>query len=638
MPNAQTTTLKSISRGLTVREVISAIRSCSACDVDEISLDGSTLHPDDDFDDFYESRNQIFVFSKVTQPSTQLSLPQPLVFQYLRDFSKVRQLRILGSGGHGSVTLVEDTSTGEKIVLKSFGRGRTGEQDITETFFREIETLILLTHPCVVRIIGYSLMTETSLAQIGTEFVSGGSLREAFGRLDDTGKAIVICGIVMGMRFIHGRCVVHRDLKPENIMLDERGFVKINDLGNIRFCNLDFTMTQSIGTPLYMAPEMFDRGDYTSAVDVYSFAMIVYELLIGSPAFPPTTPLPILVEKASGCERPDLPSWMNVTIRGIIKRCWSSDADVRDSFDDIFDRLHRISFKVTPVVDSSRVAEFITIVEGGLVPIALRPECESASPAQMDALERQSADLRRELGLEQRENGNLRDQLEQHQRENVNVRSQLEQQLRQNEDLRKQVGRERRHNHDLEDQLGERERENNVLRSEIEQQERQNAALRNELHEETERWRREVSVHWEGCEGLQRDVTALNDLLNQSGVKRFPRLMKKGRGTTPAGKEVDIDVPDGIIAHLTMVCGGNVHDHGIVDVTSSKAKTRFAAESVVDLDAISIFWSGQGNKRDDIPHSRNNWICYDFKDRSIVPTHYAIRSCRDGRGGTHMKS
>jgi hypothetical protein len=118
--------------------------------------------------------------------------------------------------------------------------------------------------------------------------------------------------------------------------------------------------------------------------------------------------------------------------------------------------------------------------------------------------------------------------------------------------------------------------------------------------------------------------------------------------------EVEIDVPDGIIAHLTRECGGNVHDRNVVNVTSGSFEKvtwgpnpylgavnnhpSFAAKNVADLETDLFFHSAYRKEEEDIPHTRNNWICYDFKERRIVPTHYTIRTNDGGSGSSHLKS
>jgi hypothetical protein len=119
-------------------------------------------------------------------------------------------------------------------------------------------------------------------------------------------------------------------------------------------------------------------------------------------------------------------------------------------------------------------------------------------------------------------------------------------------------------------------------------------------------------------------------------------------------KGKDFDVPDGIIAHLTRECGGNVHDLHAVDVASGAFekethganlhsgaydnKPDNAAKNAADLESVSCFHSAYRWKTKNIPRTRNNWVCYDFKERRIVPTHHTIRSNGNGPGDLHMRS
>jgi hypothetical protein len=137
-------------------------------------------------------------------------------------------------------------------------------------------------------------------------------------------------------------------------------------------------------------------------------------------------------------------------------------------------------------------------------------------------------------------------------------------------------------------------------------------------------------------------------------TKQFPPSMKKGKLRCSDGTQSKTvhDIPDGIIAHLTRECGGNVHDRQIVDVTCGSFEKETeganphsgadinhpgnAGKNAADLETDSYFYSAHRDEEEDIPHTRNNWICYNFKERRIVPTHYAIRT--NGWGNSHLKS
>jgi hypothetical protein len=150
-----------------------------------------------------------------------------------------------------------------------------------------------------------------------------------------------------------------------------------------------------------------------------------------------------------------------------------------------------------------------------------------------------------------------------------------------------------------------------------------------------------------------KELAEAKDLLNKLGVEQFPPSIKKKK-IQVGPQEVEIDVPDGIITHLTRECGANVHDGHVVEVTSgSFAKEthwvdlhleafgnhpNYAAKNASDLETASCFWSAYREKEDDIPYTRNNRVCHNFKERRIVPTHYAIRTNWSDSGNSHVKS
>jgi serine/threonine protein kinase len=524
------------------------------------------------------------------------------VSAYIRDFRGLREVRVLGKGSTGVVKLLEDPSTHGLIAVKFFDSAVAQASDGSSAFFREIDALVLLAYPCVLWILGYCLATWQFPAQIGMEFAAGGSLREALPRLDDTGKAIVICGVVVGMKFIHSRGVVHRDLKPENIMLDEQGHPKIDDLGSSRFCNLRLTLTSAVGAPLYMAPEMYSKGGYTTAVDTYSFALILYEVLVGERVFPATTTLPVLFASVSQGHRQELPADMKATVRQIIKRGWSVDPDPRDSFESIFDALRRIEFKIRTGVDTRRVTEYLALVEGQAAWGPMADTTKEAPPELAVGVRSgrgpQEPPGRNQEGTAPEPPPNITPPPPEPGPVKVNL---------------------------------------SPLIAPPKQ------------------------AHWFAPSPRKANWFALSIPLIIAVIvlvigvilgladpsrsappkqgKQFPPSIKKKK-TRFGGRQVEIGVPDGIIVHLTWECGGNVHDRQVVEVTSGSfeketqrpaphageydgdRKYMYAAKNVADLEIVSYFHSAFRNFRDDIQHTRNNWICYDFRERKIVPTHY----------------
>jgi hypothetical protein len=142
-----------------------------------------------------------------------------------------------------------------------------------------------------------------------------------------------------------------------------------------------------------------------------------------------------------------------------------------------------------------------------------------------------------------------------------------------------------------------------------------------------------------------RELAKANQFLSKATrVGRFPPLVKRRK----------FNIPDGIIAHLTRECGGNVHDCHVIEVTSGSFKREtiganpdsgaynndpgYAAKNVADLEVDSHFYSAYRSDSEAISHTRNNWVCYNFKEMRIVPTHYAIRTNSGYPGWQHLKS
>jgi hypothetical protein len=108
----------------------------------------------------------------------------------------------------------------------------------------------------------------------------------------------------------------------------------------------------------------------------------------------------------------------------------------------------------------------------------------------------------------------------------------------------------------------------------------------------------------------------------------------------------EVDRSGGYISNMCLLNGDDRVDiatallsQGLAEIHDRTAeKVRDDPKRVADLEPDSSYWSDYREKEEDIPHTRNNWVCYDFKERRIVPTHYAIRTNGTGPGYAHLKS
>ncbi len=196
----------------------------------------------------------------------------------------------LGKGGMGVVYKGHDPVIRRDVALKVIRKRDLDPQDAEhalERFKREAQAAGNLAHPNIVAIYEYGEDEENAF--IAMECVVGRSLRDhlvAGYRPELKVFPEILVQILEGLEFSHSRGVIHRDIKPGNILISEMGTAKISDFGIARLEASHLTMLgEVLGTPYYMAPEQFDGQPADERSDVYSAAVIVYEVLTGRRPF-----------------------------------------------------------------------------------------------------------------------------------------------------------------------------------------------------------------------------------------------------------------------------------------------------------------------------------------------------------------
>jgi serine/threonine protein kinase len=233
--------------------------------------------------------------------------------------------------------------------------------------FREILCLIPFNHPCILSLIGWNIRDK--FLEIGTEWFEHGSLDKILKArrrnesipswFNATGIAIIIAGIALGMRHIHGRGLVHRDFKPGNILIDNDGRPRISDFGLCR--NKESNMTPNTGTAAYLSPEALKDNIYGPALDVFAFGLVMFELIVGPQAFSGTE-----FQRANNIvygKRPSIGAGIPQLSRDLITRCWDHNPSSRPDFQSIVDTLKGGQFQLLPGVESQKVLAYVTEIE-----------------------------------------------------------------------------------------------------------------------------------------------------------------------------------------------------------------------------------------------------------------------------------
>jgi serine/threonine protein kinase len=237
-------------------------------------------------------------------------------------------------------------------------------------FFRELVILVSIRHPAIVPIVGYSLPTgpEPGAFYIMTEFMKNGNVQvwedcENQGRVSPsfnaTCKSKIIFGLAVAMAHVHSCRVVHRDLKSENIFLDERWEPRLADFGLSKVVDRELLMSGVMGTPYFMAPELFDSssGPPSFPIDVYAFAVIVLSLFTSGTFRFPNGSITGIVQLAAQINqgvRFVIPSTVKPCYRCLIEACWVHNPEDRPSFEDIVKWVRGDEF----FIDETDVAAF----------------------------------------------------------------------------------------------------------------------------------------------------------------------------------------------------------------------------------------------------------------------------------------
>lgn len=266
----------------------------------------------------------------------------------------------LGDGGFGSVYTVQRKTDKKLFAAKIINSTNLARGIDQISFLRESEILHKLKHPYIVKFHGvnfHSFDDNTKLEPtILTEYVVNGSLKDVLNKerknaadpkWNATQKYICLLGIADAMRYLHSNRILHRDLKPHNVLMDENYFPRLCDFGISRCFKkessngIKLSHVEYSGTPIYMAPELFDDDPiYGSSIDVYAFSIVAYEIVTGlEPYVNNYSKMPSFYTLTSNIisgDRPKFNDKVTKKMKTLLEQCWSSEPYDRPTFSEIF--------------------------------------------------------------------------------------------------------------------------------------------------------------------------------------------------------------------------------------------------------------------------------------------------------------
>ncbi len=225
----------------------------------------------------------------------------------------------IANGAMGMVYRARDTKLNRDVALKVLFPHLTGDPNLMRRFQREAQTIAQLDHPNIVAL--YDTDNADGYHYIAMQFIDGASLgsrlRQGGPRPGVRDTLEIARQVGSALAYAHTRGLVHRDVKPDNILCSKDGRYYLTDFSIVQLADgTHLTQTfASLGTPAYMSPEQGQGNkviDHRS--DIYSFGVVLYELLAGTPPFEATTPIGVVMKHINepppplSKRRPDLPA------------------------------------------------------------------------------------------------------------------------------------------------------------------------------------------------------------------------------------------------------------------------------------------------------------------------------------------
>ncbi|MED6200866.1 hypothetical protein PIB30_089448 [Stylosanthes scabra] len=246
----------------------------------------------------------------------------------------------IASGSCGD--LYHGVYLGQDVAVKVM-RSEQLNDALEDEFAQEVTILKQVHHKNVVRFIG--ACTKSPNLCIVTEYMPGGSLYDYLHKNHNVLElspllkfAIDVC---KGMEYLHRNNIIHRDLKTANLLMDTDNVVKVADFGVARFLNQEGVMTAETGTYRWMAPEVINHQPYDQKADVFSFSIVLWELVTAKVPYDTLTPLQAALGVRQGL-RPELPKHGHPKLLYLMQRCWEAEPSNRPSFEEISVELENI--------------------------------------------------------------------------------------------------------------------------------------------------------------------------------------------------------------------------------------------------------------------------------------------------------
>jgi serine/threonine protein kinase len=268
-------------------------------------------------------------------------------------YGRYTVMRKIGEGAMGQVFIAHDPILERNVALKVIAinpiLARASRAEYLERFHTEAKASAKLDHPSIVKV--YDAGQQNEEPWIAFQLVEGESLEDLLKRRSQLSVRRVVAfaiDIASALQHAHGWNIVHRDIKPANILIEAKtGVAKLADFGIVKAPWAAETQEgNAVGSPGYMAPEQIEGGEVDHRADLFSFGVVLYQMLTGRHPFLRDTVATTAFATCKGEYRPISELVKNVPpiLEKAVRRCLVPDARRRiGSADELLDYLHSVA-------------------------------------------------------------------------------------------------------------------------------------------------------------------------------------------------------------------------------------------------------------------------------------------------------
>lgn len=257
---------------------------------------------------------------------------------WMVDLSKLFVGQRFASGAHSR--LYHGIYNEKRVAVKIIRQPDGDENEdmalrLEKQFNREVGILSHLHHRNIVELV--AACRRPPVFCVITEYLSGGSLRSFLHKREPGSVSLkefvsIALDIARGMEYLHSQGVIHRDLKSENLLFTADMCLKVVDFGiACEEINCDY-LNEDRGTYRWMAPEVINYKPHNRKADVYSFGIVLWEIITGRVPYEDITPVQAAFAVVHKNARPTFPEHCPLAIRKLIEKCWVQNPEKRPEF------------------------------------------------------------------------------------------------------------------------------------------------------------------------------------------------------------------------------------------------------------------------------------------------------------------